>query len=93
MHSTSDSASSKIHWSTWMLLGGIVAFLLALVVVTFAGCTPVKMGPFYPANARICGADPDCPVHSHCGFVAGHRQAVCLAGDSDFDAYPDTSPP
>lgn len=62
--------------------------LLALLVFVLTHCGPVTMGPFYPKRARICGADPDCRFHEHCGFVPGHPQAVCLGGDSELDAYP-----
>lgn len=62
------------------------AAILVIAAVATA-CGPVVMGPFYPAHPRVCGADPDCPVHERCAFVAGHPQAVCLPGDSDLDSY------
>lgn len=56
-------------------------------------------GPFTPGSPRYCDADPQCPVHQHCGPQCltnpndGHCHFVCMSGASEIDSYPDTSPP
>lgn len=63
--------------------------ILAVTLLALAACAPLKVGPFVPAHAKLCGADPDCPVHYVCRFVAVDTRAACMPGESEFDSYPD----
>jgi hypothetical protein len=66
--------------------------LLILAESCLSACAPVKVGPFVPAGAKSCAADPDCKVGYACRFPHVDSRAVCVQARPGYDDVMDSMP-
>lgn len=70
----------------------LVPALLLLAESCLSACAPVKVGPFVPAGAKACNAEPDCPISTACRFPHVDSHATCMPIGRGVDDVLDSMP-
>lgn len=86
-----EGGPSKYVMIGQVVLGAVLGFLLAWLVL---GCATPKVGPFYAADKAhpYCNGPQDCRgPNFRCDFPHAGSRAICVPGEDELVAYPDTS--